>query len=262
MFKLLKYEWLRRRKLLSVVFISFLFAEAVTIFGMIKGEGWILLSIFLMFAMFFVAMLLPLVDAVATYYSDFKKTHGYMLFLTPNNGFKIVGSKALFAFIELILTLVLVSGLFFANYHVSKISDPTIANGFDFLVSGISEAFAGSSSGLSPLVLLTTAGILEYFTTIMLAMTALTIGRTLLSGKSYNWLVALAMYIGLSVGIQFINIVILSAFGFIKDVLTIASTTQAIYFLKYMILGLGLSVLWIAASYITSSLILNKRIDL
>ena len=30
----------------------------------------------------------PLIDTVANYYSDFKHPHGYMIFLTPKNGFR------------------------------------------------------------------------------------------------------------------------------------------------------------------------------
>ncbi len=266
MLKLMKYEWLRRRKLLSIILICFAFLEGVSIYGMYRGEGWLVLTFFIMFALFFVAMLLPLIDAIANYYSDFKNTHGYMLFLTPNNGFSLVGSKALFALIELLLSLGIVGGILVANYHIAgAFGHEGIVRQIDSIWSNIVQITGSTTMATKSIIYFISYSFVQYFNTIMLALTALTIGKTLLSGKSYNWLAALAMYIALVIGVQVLQFLILTAFGFVGDLLTVIDTPTdqlPAQMLKYLFIEFGLQIIWITGGYVTSSLLLNKRIDL
>ncbi len=107
MLKLLKYEWLRRQRLLMGAALAVLFMEGITLYSIWRGGNWNILAICLTAVLFIGCLLLPLLDTVTQYYSDFKQKHGYMLFMTPQSGYSILWSKALFAFMELVAAVIL-----------------------------------------------------------------------------------------------------------------------------------------------------------
>ena len=89
MLKLIKFEFIRKYKLLSMTLIS---AIALNILAISRGPGGSTMFI-LLFPL--VLSVLYLIDIIKMYSEDLNKKTGYMLFMTPNSGYKIISSKLL-----------------------------------------------------------------------------------------------------------------------------------------------------------------------
>lgn len=260
--KLMKYELFRRSKLLITLAILLVFLEGVSIYSLYRGDNWLVLFFAILGLMMFSAIIFPLIDAIANYYSDFKNTHGYMLFLTPNNGYQIIGSKALFALAELVVSVGVVAGFFTANFFLAEAFGYTDAiEEMRRMIAQIPQFFGTSTGKIAALGAI--AAILQYFNIIMMAITAVTLVKTLLSQKSFNWLIALLFYIALATATQTVNGMVFGLFGFIGDIRAAATQTELIFnATKYILVAMGLYIVWIGAGYTVSSLLLNKRVDL
>jgi len=269
--KLMKYELFRRSKLLITILIVLTFMEGAAIYGLYRGDSWLILFFIMLIGMAFAAFIVPLIDAVVNYYSDFKNTHGYMLFLTPQSGYSIIGSKALFALLELLAALALVAGFYIVNLNLAGAFGYTGAvNEIRMVFGMIPQSLGTSTAGIVTLGV--SSAILQYFNTIMLAITAVTVAKTLLSQKSFNWLIALLLYFALAMVVETINGLVLTGFGFVKDMIHFSSEANSmnmelgdpikLNIIKYIVVSMGLYVVWIGAAFTGSSLLLNKRVDL
>lgn len=276
MLKLMKYEFLRRKTLLIVV-LSVLFAmEALTAFGIYKGVGWLGLSITLISIMCIGVPIFVFFDSISTYYSDLKNKHGYMLFLTPNNGFKIIGSKLIIGVIEAIIFTSLVVFFMYINFEIthamylSEVNDFTI--GFSQVISELKEQFPYSFWQVALVSII--SFLLSWFSTILMAILSITISKTILSNNRHNWVVSIGVFIGISFLLQVISMLVMTPFGFYNDIFTfgvqsnfeaynpmLASQINNLLW-KSLLVGTGLNLIYMAAFYFVSGTLLNKRIDL
>lgn len=264
MLKLMKYELYRRKTLLISVIITMLALEAIICFGIYKGGGsWGFLSVALTFVALVGGLLFPFADTVINYYSDFKNKHGYMLFLTPNKGIKIIGSKALFALIELVVMISLIVGSAYLSLAVLKHNQPLVYNSvFQDIFDGVKKllnVYDLTFWSLLPLILVT---ILQYFNGTMIAVMSITISKTVLSKNNFNWLFALLIFFVIGFGVQTLNTTALLGFGFANDMINIIETNVVGQLMKYVYVGVGIYTFWITASITVSSILLNKRTDL
>jgi len=265
MLNLMKYEFLRRKRLLISVLIIMVFVEAVIYTGIHLGGNWYIMATVLMFALIVGGLLFPFIDVITNYYSDFKKKNGYMLYLTPNKGGKILGAKALFAFAEIVIAVLLVWGTFLINIGLLKNLLPDIVmpilNDISSQLQMMFNVDKFTVWTASPMVIIV---ILQYFTNMMLAVFAITIAKTVLSNKDFNWLFALLFYFGLAMLMQFANVGALAVFGFVGDFVEVIKTNSEVMpnMIRYLSVGAGMYVLWSSASIIISSVLLNKRTDL
>ena len=114
MMKLLKYELIRKKKLYLATLYVFTALTILAATGQPKMDidhFWYVLVIASSATMFAGFVLLPIIINTANYYNDYKKTNGYMMFLTPSSGAKILGSKILCAAIDALGSLIYI-GLF------------------------------------------------------------------------------------------------------------------------------------------------------
>lgn len=107
MSKLLKYEFIKKYKTLLVSMIILGILELICIVLINKSIDKAGLGSLIFFLVGFAGLIFLLVDNINTYKGDLFKKSGYMLFLTPNNGYKILGSKVLTALIENIVGLII-----------------------------------------------------------------------------------------------------------------------------------------------------------
>lgn len=94
MLNLIKYEFIRKYKLFLITIISSL---ALNIYLLTKGAAGSTLFI-ATFPM--VIAILYIVDIIKMYSDDLNKKSGFMLFMTPNSGYKIIISKLITAVLE------------------------------------------------------------------------------------------------------------------------------------------------------------------
>lgn len=104
MWKLLKYEFRRARTSLLTVLgvIAVLEMYFLISLGVDHMEHVVIAAVLMMFATYGAAVYV-FVRGVASYASELKAKSAYLIFMTPNSGLKIMGSKYLYTFVNGIL---------------------------------------------------------------------------------------------------------------------------------------------------------------
>lgn len=95
MINLIKYDFIRKYKLISIVLISSVLLNLLLIFKYDMQGSIAFLGIYP-----FIMILLYVIDIIKMYSDDLNKKSGYMLFMTPNSGYKIIISKVITAILE------------------------------------------------------------------------------------------------------------------------------------------------------------------
>ena len=110
MLRLLKYE-LRKTQFSKLVLLGItLVAQAVFLAGFWgKKEETLAIGAFLLFSIAIIGIALMGILSVVTLHRDMNTKQGYMLFMTPNSCYKILGAKV----IECALSLLLAGAFFF-----------------------------------------------------------------------------------------------------------------------------------------------------
>lgn len=280
MLNLMKYEIDRRKKAVIIFMAIVVVVQGLILFGLYRDGGWPVLSAVTAILLTIGTYLFVLFDSIRTYYSDLNSSEGYMLFLTPNSGYKIIASKLIIAFIELMLFVMVAVAFIILDYVVIKHlfidTGPAyireifydLADFYKALIPGIGQIFVFSFST-----------ILQWFNVIMMAILAITLTKTLLSNKKYSWLISLGIFIAINVALQFLSMAVISSFGFYKDIMNLArmqvqvnlegaSLTVGTYpsignlIFKYTAIMTVLYAIYVSVFYAISGWLLDKRIDL
>jgi ABC-2 type transport system permease protein len=263
--KLLKYELLRRKGPLTAFAVIFIVLEGLLLFGLFKGDAWIGLSIFMTILLIGGTYVFVLLDPKISFYSDIKNKHGYMLFLTPVNGYQIVGSKALFGFIQMFVAGAILFLTFVLN---SKLTTHLYFTGTEIesLWNRISHDFKDFLPTLGQIIQFLVMVLLQWFNVIMMGIFAITLNKTIFSDNRHSFLLSLLMYVFLYVIIQTVTVAILAPFGLFGDMLRVQTSNGSIQGSlnvgKYTTLGMILNAFYILLFYFLSGRFLHKRVDL
>lgn len=264
--KLMKYEVYRRKTTILAYIILFAVAELLILFGLYKGDSWIALSVVMTILIIGGTYVYALVDTIASYYSDLKNKHGYMLFLTPVSGYQIIGSKALFGLLQLFVTVVLMFLAMFLNYRVA-IHLYFTGTEFEELWRQLMEGFKVIAPHIGQLIQFLLIVLLQWFTIIMMGILAVTLSKTIFSNSKHSFLFSLLIYILLSVITQTISVSVLAPFGLFGDMINIqivdnTIVQSSIEIGRYFTIGIVLYSVYISLFYFLSGRFLHKRIDL
>lgn len=122
MFNLLKYEFLRKYKSILMTIVITAVINLIAIYSTGEGGSTMMIGVFPI-AMVFVYIF----DVIKIYSDDINKISGYMLFMTPNSGYKIILSKIITAILEGIGILLLYFTLVVANgFYLMAKADFTV----------------------------------------------------------------------------------------------------------------------------------------
>lgn len=263
MMKLLKYELLRRRSLLLGTAIAMLFMEGVVLYSIYRGGGWNTLAIVISVVMAVAGLLLPILDTVTKLYSDYKQKHGYMLFMTPQSGTRIIWAKVLFGAMETVAVVALLCGcLLLSGAAVDRFQGA----GMTIILASIQQELGiGSLNGM----VLVYAGLvtLQMLAQMAIAMLAVSVSRMMVQGSGYNWLIALVMYFALAIMVNMADSLVLVAFGFIGDMTQMmhdAANANAVMGMltKYFAISAVVYAVWFAVCTFLSGRIASRKIDL
>ncbi len=213
MFKLIKYEFRKQAfsKLVILALVGLL--QLVFFYGVIASNEDViamtmsLLALFSMGALFFLAF-----ESILTYSNDLKQKSSYMLFLTPNTSYSIVGAKVLTAGIQIILAgiaffavFVLDGGILIAKYDV-------LAQVKKLLIQFMDQFFQ-LHIDISDTISVLTVIIMNWINTITLAFFSITLSTTFLADKKYKGVVSFLIFIALNIIISKITNLIVGDSG-------------------------------------------------
>lgn len=260
MMKLLKYELIRKKKLYLAALYIFTALTILAATGQPKMDDdhfWFVLVIASSVIMFAGCIFMPFIINTANYYREYKNTNGYMMFLTPNGGAKIFGSKILSAVIDTLGSFIF-SGLFILVLCCT--ANTNIFLDAPVFLTDIYKLFPELSI-TAVILLLCIALFIQIIGTIVLAMFSITVSKTMLSHKSINWFIPLVIFLVLLLLELYLSaLIITGANEYITGELYLNMFTingPLVYTITTTIL-----LIFIAAYTASSSALINKKLNL
>lgn len=269
MLKLMKYEFLRRQRVFLIALVILLFIEGAIIFCIYKGNAWIALGIILGLLLCYGSVLFVFIDSIASYSMDLNQKSGYSLFLTPTSGYKIIASKALISFIELLIVIGIVFGFVFLDIkfidlrYSDQISEMTKA-----MIAGLKEV--GFIPEIKVIVATVFVFFLEWFNMIMVAILAMTIRKTLLSNIKLGWLISFIFFIAIYTTLSTITMAVIMPLGYFSDMMELMNLEAAGHvpnlkdfnIFKYILASICLYAVYLPSLFFFSGKLLGKNVDL
>lgn len=201
MLKLIKYEFIKKSKLILITLIVSLAANIALLTKGVGGNWTFLLLFPLIMFVFYI------VDILKMYSEDLNKKSGYMLFMTPNSGYKIIVSKILTAVIEglgillLYFVYVLINGAFIL-YETGNNINFNI-NGIIASVNSLFSGNLGFNLGHVFMVLIT--GLLFLVGFLTTAYTAMTIRKSIFSEIKFGGALSFAIFLLINWGLSYVS---------------------------------------------------------
>ena len=194
MFKLMKYEF--RKQLFSKFFILAVIGilELVFLYGLIADKVRVVgTSIGLMIFGALIAIMYVSFECILTFSNDLKTKQSYMLFLTPNSTYKIVGAKVLTAFVQIGLTAAAVIAVAFLNLGAVFVKYQNVGD-FVKVVRETIKIFFDSDIDLMFIVIAIVYYLLSWICTVITGMLAITLSATFLSNTKFKAIVSLIFF--------------------------------------------------------------------
>ncbi len=202
MFKLMKYEfrktWITKLILLGVTAV----AEAVYLYGLYtEKEGPLSVAIGLLVMLAVFGVLVIGLESVLTLHRDMNTKQSYMLFMTPNSSYKILGAKVLECGFSILIT-----GAFYFALGTLDITLLLAKSGqLNQLWEMIQNVISQITINGRPLTI--NAEIMASFTfslltgwigTVTMAYLADVVSAALLNGKKFNGLLSFVLFLALA----------------------------------------------------------------
>lgn len=199
MLNLIKYEFIKKYKL---ILITLIVSAVLNIFLITKGAGG---STFFLCFFPMVMAILYIGDIIKMYSDDLNKKSGYMLFMTPNSGYKIIVSKLLTAVIEGFAILLLYFIFFIINGTYINFASGANIN-FSDIIYAVDKLVSGSLGfNLAHVFIFLLTALLFLISFLTTAYTAMTIRKSIFSEIKYGGALSFIIFILLNWGISYVS---------------------------------------------------------
>jgi hypothetical protein len=199
MLKLMKYEF-RKQAFTKLVILSLIgLLELVFFFGVVTSRENVIgttVGLFFMFA--FGALFYLAFESIFTFSNDLKQKSSYMLFLTPNSTYSIVGAKVLAAAIQIVLAGIAFFAVFAINGGVLIAKYDMLAEVKRMILELLNQFFQLEIS-FSDVASVTAVMITSWISTITIAFFSITLSTTFLADKKFKGVISFAIFIGLNI---------------------------------------------------------------
>ncbi len=205
MLKLLKYE-LRKNRTAILIFLALTLAlEGCFLYGMTQkdenGVPLVLSSMGLMM-MAYAALIYVLIVGVTSYAKEMKQRSAYLIFMTPNSGLKIMGSKYLFT-----LTVGLMFALLYGALGVLDVA--LAADIFSDMQAFLKDMDAlllqwgvHMDQFILAALIIVLYGLLSILSFFAIAYFAITLSHTLFRDKKWRGIVSLVFFFVLNIAVS------------------------------------------------------------
>lgn len=191
MLKLIKYEFIKKSKL---ILITLIISLALNLLAITKGAGGSA-----MFLAFFpmIVSIFYIVDILKMYSDDLNKKSGYMLFMTPNSGYKIIVSKILTAIIEgfALLFLYFIYVLINGSY-ILYVAGTQIYFNFNEIIAAINNLLSGNLGfNLGHVFMFLITALLFLVSFLTTAYTAMTIRKSIFAEIKFGGALSFVIFL-------------------------------------------------------------------
>ena len=200
MLKLFKYEFLKTRLSKLIILAITLVLEAAFVVSLLKNDDEMQGICVLLLVLFAVVSILWLgLQSILTLHKDMTTRQSYMLFMTPNSSYKILGAKVLEN-----AASVLLGGVFFCALGVL---DLTLLMDHHQSLDQLMEMFQSVLESFSQHIRFDTYSVLTFclytliswLSTVTLAYFAIILSAAILGGKKGNLFISFLVFLGLSI---------------------------------------------------------------
>lgn len=246
MFKLMKYEL--RKQLLSkiIILITLGILECGFAYGVIADkEGTIATFVGLFMFVAIAATVFVSFECILTYSNDLKTKQSYMLFLTPNSTYSIVGAKVLSAITQILLTGAAFATIIIANFIFLTIRYDELGNLVRSL-DGFIKHMLGANIDLGYIIATLMFLALNWLSVVIIAMLAITLSTTFLANNKLKGFVSVVIFFLLNYIFAKIYSLLLPSITFtVKD---------------FIVADIAILVV-IVISYLATSFMLDKKVS-
>lgn len=196
-----------------------------------------------------------MIYGIISYSQDLKNKSGYLVFMAPISSYKVIGAKLLSILLTGAIIVAVIFGLLTLDLSLAYSTYDSIDTFYDFL-SNILEMGGYSLGGvILRLLAFILVFLIQFFMTITLAYLAVSVCSTILQTKKIKGFISFVLFIVFYVILS----VIASKIPHLSNPGPNATFMEAMY---AMIPQIALYFVVMVASYIGSSVLLEKKISL
>lgn len=197
MFKLMKYEF-RKQAFSKLVILALVgLFELVFFFGVVASkENVIAMTMSLLFLFSLGALFYLAFESILTYSNDLKQKSSYMLFLTPNTSYSIVGAKVLTAGIQIVLAGVAFFAVFAIDGGILIAKYDALAQVKEAILQFLDQFFQ-LQINIADIISVLAVFITNWISTITLAFFSITLSTTFLANKKFKGVVSFLIFVAL-----------------------------------------------------------------
>lgn len=259
MFKLIKFEFARKKMVFAVAAALTVLGQLYALYNYFRIDedlrgviGEEVFGIFIGLVLVAFAILF-FIDIIFLFRNDLFKQEGYMLFMTPHNGYKLLGAKLIFALIEGLCIALIYMAIMYFNAQIMHMWP------VDFDLSGINgDVILTLIKGL----ILGVFGILEFALTVYLSFALF---KSLFNNTRFKGLITFGIFVLINIVKSKIVSVIADLMGQTFSNVAINSNSSALMLetvntaLNY---GLVASIVSAVILFIGTGYLLENRINL
>lgn len=275
MLNLVKHEFLKSRNMLIITSAIFAVLEIAFIISGFSGMNGVFIASSILIVVFisFIAFAY-LIYAVMLYDMDISHKHknGYMLFMTPNSTYKIIGSKLIAGTVVEIVFGIIISLIFVMDIKLSfKFTDIAFADNMFSQFGSLTTALSDIKFSVIVLAYLNTFA--EFTCIVSVIYLARMLYDTILHNVKAGGVIAFAGFIVINIIFNLISSGVMKIFDinmFTKNTIIYDSTAfnagdaMLVYLGGYsgLIIPLILNLVFIAVSYIATCILCDKKLNL
>ena len=235
MLRLLKYE-LRKTLMSKLILLGVtLLAQAVFLIGLWgKKDSTLAIGAVLLFFIAITGIALMGILSVATLHRDMNTRQSYMLFMTPNSCYKILGAKVIECGFSILLAGAFFFGLGYLDFSLllGEGTNKQIWDMVSEMIRSINKEIILDAPHVSTLVF---SMLSAWLCTITTACLADVVSSSLLNGKKANWLVTFLVFLVLNYAISRILKLVPASIGVIPVLLWQGVIALALAGIMYVI---------------------------
>ena len=199
MLKLMKYEF--RKQLFSKLAIVgiLLLLELYFFYGLLAENGDAMgTSAGLLGILTFVAILFVSFECIFTFNNDLKTKQSYMLFMTPQSAYSIMGAKILSAIVQIILVALFFGVVAVADVFAILAKKGDVKEFFEMCQQFIQTVF-NIEVNVGLLLMIVAEVLISWMLTVILGMFSITLSTTFMANSKARGIVSFLIFIALNV---------------------------------------------------------------
>ncbi|MBQ8202524.1 MAG: hypothetical protein IJZ74_12240 [Clostridia bacterium] len=274
MLKLIKYEF---RKALTAMLVLLGITAGIEAYFLIamhmENAMHLMISIVMLMCCTYAVAIYVFIRGVTTYSAEMKNRSAYLIFMTPNSGLKIMGSKYLYTFVN----GVLFAGVYALLAYLDIVMILKEAGEYESFAAELNEFLLSYGLHMDQLGLAVLIIVLDIFLSLLsffaIAYLAITLSHTLFRDKKWRGAAALGIFFLLNWGVRELTGLLPSAIDELviyENAATIQITTQYGLtktatlndILTAMLPAMGVSLATILISLFGCAWMLDKKVSL